>query len=361
MVMIRKYIKCAFLLVGVMLSIPSNADIGEQTSVTLYGIVDAGVEYVNNVPNATGNPSNVIRVSSGNSYGSRFGFRGEETLGGNLKAIFALEGQFNTDVGTLANGGRIFGRHAYVGLEGPLGSITFGRHKNVISDTFISYDPMFLATYSLLTHDKVITVGRADNSMKYIGRFGKLKVVGLYSLGYDSTIPNGSEVPGARKVGREFGAGAEYGAGPMNFIIASDQLHGTSISTQDDKEQRVAVGAKYTAGPAKAILGYRWFKGQSGSQNTRSDLFWVGGNYQITPQIYISGGVYHTDLKDSDKDPTSYAASVSYNFSKRTAAYANLSYAKNKAGSNLGVAGFGSGIVAGENQTGVVIGMRHAF
>ena len=63
-----------------------------QTSVTVYGIVDAAVAHTNNV-DAAGN--SVTKVSSlSGSLPSRIGFRGSEDLGGGLSAIFALESGF---------------------------------------------------------------------------------------------------------------------------------------------------------------------------------------------------------------------------------------------------------------------------
>jgi len=83
-----------------------------QSSVTLYGLVDAGITYTNNVGG-----SGRVALVSGNISGSRFGLRGSEDLGGGLKTIFVLENGFNVNNGTLGQGGRMFGRQAYVGLS----------------------------------------------------------------------------------------------------------------------------------------------------------------------------------------------------------------------------------------------------
>ena len=49
-----------------------------QSSVTLYGIVDAGIEYINSVPNSGGGGSSLVRMSTGNLSTSRWGLRGVE-------------------------------------------------------------------------------------------------------------------------------------------------------------------------------------------------------------------------------------------------------------------------------------------
>ncbi len=50
-----------------------------QSSVTLYGVVDAGIEYATHQP---GSGSSVVRMNSGNIAGSRWGLRGVEELRG---------------------------------------------------------------------------------------------------------------------------------------------------------------------------------------------------------------------------------------------------------------------------------------
>jgi predicted porin len=84
-----------------------------QNSVTMYGIIDNGLMYVHN----SGGQSSQWRMSGGgNVAGTRWGFKGREDLGGGLAALFVLENGFNTATGTLNQGGREFGRQAYVGL-----------------------------------------------------------------------------------------------------------------------------------------------------------------------------------------------------------------------------------------------------
>src|SRR5258708_32662296 len=64
--------------------------------------------------------------------GNRWGFVGQEDLGGGLSAIFRLESGFNVENGTSAQGGREFVRQAYVGLSSPYGTLTLGRQYDFI-------------------------------------------------------------------------------------------------------------------------------------------------------------------------------------------------------------------------------------
>ena len=79
-----------------------------QSSVTLYGIIDAGVTYVTNAATPTGH-DHLFKYGDGVAQGSRWGLRGTEDLGGGLKALFVLESGFSSGDGTLQQGGAEFG------------------------------------------------------------------------------------------------------------------------------------------------------------------------------------------------------------------------------------------------------------
>src|SRR5260370_41929819 len=95
-----------------LLTFPLMAGVAHaQSSVTLYGLLDAGVVYINN---QSGHAN--VETITGQTNGSRFGFKGAEDLGGGMKAIFTLENGFDTSNGKLLQGSREFGRQAFVGL-----------------------------------------------------------------------------------------------------------------------------------------------------------------------------------------------------------------------------------------------------
>ena len=71
-----------------------------QSSVTLYGLIDAGVSYVNNSSSTvTGHSNSLTKYDDGVAQGSRWGLKGSEDLGNGLKAIFTLENGFNSGNG----------------------------------------------------------------------------------------------------------------------------------------------------------------------------------------------------------------------------------------------------------------------
>jgi predicted porin len=331
-----------------------------QTSVQLYGIVDAGVEYLTNAATVGGSSENLFRMSTGNQSGSRFGLRGTEDLGGGLQAVMVLENGFDVDTGNMGQGGRLFGRQAYVGLQSGAGAVTLGRQQNSIYDLIIKYDPFsFSSRYSAGMHDSILS-GRADNAVKYTGTFGPLTATAFYSFGRNAD----GEAAGESKVSRNIGGGVAYTAGPLGAGIAVDQYQGNTVATKDQSARRVALGASYTMGPVKGFVGYRHLKDEivaAGTPDLKSNLYWVGASYQLAPALVLSGSYYHTARKDSSQDPSSLVLAADYSLSKRTDVYVTVANAHNKAGSNLGLNGFGTSIVAGENQTGVVAGVRHRF
>src|ERR1700679_3692395 len=89
-----------------------------QSSVTLYGLLDDGIVYVNHSSPTAGVPARKVFQMASSSE-SRWGFTGREDLGGGTQALFQLENGFNINSGALSEGGRLFGRQAIVGLQNP--------------------------------------------------------------------------------------------------------------------------------------------------------------------------------------------------------------------------------------------------
>ena len=109
-----------------------------QTSVSIYGIADAGIGYRDS--GAAGNAKS-WRLDSGQQSGSRIGFRGTEDLGSGMSATCVLENGYSIDDGNLGQSGRLFGRQAFVGLNGGFGSLKFGRQYNPIRTALETVDP----------------------------------------------------------------------------------------------------------------------------------------------------------------------------------------------------------------------------
>ncbi|MCG5262346.1 porin [Cupriavidus gilardii] len=344
-----------------------------QSSVTLYGVVDAGLEYNNNA-GQTG--ENLFRMQSGGQFGSRWGLRGVEDLGGGLKGLFVLESGFDLDNGRSGQDGRLFGRSAYVGLQNQFGTLTLGRQQTPFFDFGLQFDPMAIAPRYSITSQAVEFQSRADNAVKYVGKFGGLTASAMYSFRAD-----GQEVAGRNVGGREMGALLSYAAGPFSIGAAYDDLHVGSLAPGGNQApviRRATVAGTYAFGPAKAFLGYRWAKASDGAvlpgavggaDVTTSNLYWAGLAYQMTPAFSVTGAAYYQDFRRSGADPWQFVLTGDYALSKRTDIYTSLSYTLNKDGSALGVAGFNNptastpvfNVEPGKDQFGAIVGVRHKF
>ncbi|GGD83913.1 porin [Caballeronia grimmiae] len=348
-----------------------------QSSVTLYGIADVGVEYLNN----TSTGGSQVREVSGNMSGSRWGLKGVEDLGGGIKAIFQLESGFNINDGTSAQSTRglgtnpttttrLFGRQAWVGLSYKGQQLTFGRQQALIYEQSVTFDPMGVSSrYSALSLDYALAA-RIDNSAKYTGKFGPVTAQAMYSTRYDTGY--GAEVPGALITGRFFSGALTYANGPIGATAVYEQRNSNTVATNTSTERRVLAAANYNFGPVTASAGYRYLRASNtflptnpiavanGSQANAANLYWLGAQYLITPAFQLTAVGYYHDVHSTGADPWMAVLNADYFLSKRTDLYASVAYAHNKDNSALGVNGYGT-VAPGHNQTGVTVGLRQKF
>ncbi|MES2024138.1 MAG: porin [Pseudomonadota bacterium] len=336
-----------------------------QSNVTVYGIVDTGVEYVNN---ANANKDGLARLSSGAMNTSRLGFRGTEDLGGGLKAVFQLESGFKVDTGA-QDTADYFGRQANVGLEGSWGRIVAGRSFTTTYDFILPFDPMgYSANYSWITGGSATasTTGgtvRKDgmvtnlaNMVKYLGKFGDFKVGATYSFG---------EVAGSMSDNAKYDLGAGYEKGPLRLAATVQRANGTTTGL-GDRTTIMHLAGDYQITDALAVdLGYRNYKMTlaSNAPDRRSDFYWAGVTYKTTPALTLIGLLSYQDIKNvaanTDADPYMLSLRAKYALSKRTDLYLSGAYAKAKNGLLTGLSRDDAGF--GNNQRGVTAGIQHRF
>lgn len=184
-----------------------------QSSVTLYGIIDQGINLVTNVRTATGS-AHLYNMSSGVMQGSRWGLRGVEDLGGGLKAIVTLENGFDLGSGALGQGGLLFGRQAYVGLSGPeFGALTLGRQY----DSVVDYIGPLVAADQWSGYigakpgdlDNFNNAYRTNNAIKFTSvNYAGLKFGGMYSPGGQAGNFSGNQT---------WSLGSSYSNGPLSL------------------------------------------------------------------------------------------------------------------------------------------------
>jgi predicted porin len=352
-----------------------------QSSVTLYGVADANIEYVSHMSSvtpsaangfATGPAHDLVRMSSGGLSGSRWGLRGVEDLGSGLKALFVLESGFGLDTGSLQQGGRLFGRQAYLGLESAqVGRFTFGRQYTTLFDLLANFSP---AGYATQYEPVVAQLGlgfRSDNTAKYTGVFGPVTAIAHWTFG--NGVAGNGEVPGQFRRDTGYGAGLAYAAGPFGITAAYDQYNPTLSATGDTGTfKKAAVAASYAFGPAKIMGGYRWgqAKAPSGALVLRDDYYWIGANYQVTAQLGLTLEYNYDNVKNLAgnthlANPYQVSFIADYNLSKRTDVYLTTAFSKN-AGLNFDTSAisFANGYFLGTGKTtmlGAAVGIRHKF
>ncbi|HTN50090.1 MAG TPA: porin [Burkholderiaceae bacterium] len=206
-----------------------------QSSVTMYGIVDVGVQYnsygVNGGTTAAPNwqKQSIWGINGGYQSGNRLGVRGSEALGGNWSAVFDLEMGFNIDTGTSGQNGQLFGRQAYAGLRHTqFGTVAFGRIATASSGTgdfnlWGGIDP-FDTGFSLIGLQATFIPSnslREDNSVIWASpNWGGLQLAASYS----ANVLGGESAPSGTNT-QAYNLSARYSWGPLTVAATYDVLN----------------------------------------------------------------------------------------------------------------------------------------
>ncbi len=336
-----------------------------QSSVTVYGIVD--VALVRETGAAAGSST---KVTSGVGTGSRLGFRGTEDLGGGLSAIFLLENGFQADTGASGQGGLLFGRQIYVGLQGGFGTVTLGRQYTPQYLTVALADP-FGSGYAGDTKNLMPATGngtsRMDNTIKYVSRAWSGVTADLvYAPG---------EVAGSESASRQFGGALGYAAGALKVRLAHHNRNNeTAVLTNLSSARNTVVGGTYDFGAAKAHFAYGVNKGLNSSplRNAANPFGYrvapvasvdsadamLGVSVPMGPHSVLASYIRKDDKTALNQDATQMAIGYRYALSKRTEAYTVYSRIDNKNGAGYTV---GSSIEGGTGDGAFNLGIRHAF
>lgn len=342
-----------------------------QSSVTLYGIVDQSIRYTTN---ANANDDGLVELTNGAITNSRWGIKGSEALGNNLKAIFQLENGFDPDTGRANQSNSLFGRQAYVGLSGDFGTIKLGRQYTEGFNLFGDFDPLTIGNYNQNAWPFFLTQLRNNNVVSYDGKFGGLNVGASYGFG---------ETAGSMRTNQYWGARASYAYGPFAVGGVFQEIRVGA----ENKQQMWGVAGRYAVGQAKLFLGYIGGKDETGvidnnymnvdttvtttrnivpaggnhAANPREDMiFYTGVTYQLTPALALTGAFYYDDIDNKNgiagNDGKRYTGVLlaEYALSKRTQVYGTVDYNKVKDGARTELPGK-------SNQTGVAVGIRHIF
>lgn len=301
-----------------------------QTSVTVYGSIDASVRYQTNV-DAAGN--GLASVASGQYYSNRLGFRGVEDLGGGLKARFTLESGFGSDTGALDNTNNVlFNRTASVGLGGAWGNIDVGRNYTIAFRTEKFLDPFdhhFTpivplssgAGTTLPAAARTAGLGagasagtRFNNDIQYSKVSGPLTLRAQYAAG---------EVAG------DTGRGSARAAG---FSYAGKSLLAAGAYTQREtatglKNRAYVVGGGIIAAGTTVKVGHSREEQDTAGADYRNQINWAGATREVAPALEATLAFYRSRYDGpaaAEGRRDLLLVGLSYAFSKRTNLYAEL-------------------------------------
>lgn len=368
---------CLFLSIATVapLSQAQTAPATGSSSVTLYGVIDMAVR---STTHAAADGGDKLEVTNGTFNGSRFGLRGEESLGAGNTAYFLLENGFSPDTGSTAGfGNRLFGRQAYVGLKGTWGSLQAGRDTTLGYDTVSVFDAVSPMNINFQIQMHAILVGdRFDNSIKYRTQSGP------FSLGLQTAL---GEKSGESQAGRSWAGNVVYADGPWSASAVYE-----SMTDGRGVESRVfaAGGAlqtergKFTAGyiTRRTGAGFDWIASTSnvgiagaienlsnvGNTVRRDDdLVTLSMNHALTESWKLYAGFMHGKARDvapnQDGTRQTLYGIADYSLSKRSDVYLGGDFNRVR-GALVAQGLFGNGI--GNNQKtmlGLSMGLRHRF
>lgn len=329
-----------------------------QSSVTLFGVVDASLTYVKN-----GN-ANMKSMSNSGLAASRLGFRGEEDLGGGLKAGFWLEMGLGNDAGTAGSGNMLFNRRSTLSLMGGFGEVRLGRDLLPTWTGYADYDAFGTngiggadrlhqlyrsgSWYETVGGPAGVDIVRSSNMISYFlpnmgGLYGQVSV----AAGEGSTTGN-----------KYYGGRLGYKAGPLDVSLALGQHY--DIAGTTDVDLRIyTLGASYDFGGFKLNGMLSQNKVSDGGAKERHIT--IGGSVPMGAGLFRAS--YTNVNGDGKADANQFALGYVHNLSKRTALYGTLAIIKNKdeAAYTVANAPAGNMMDGGKRSSGAEVGIRHSF
>jgi predicted porin len=376
------------------LALASSAAFAQSTpsSVTLYGIVDAGVVHNTGVTNKN-------QLVSGIMEGSRFGLRGNEDIGGGFRAIFTLENRTELNNGTVSNrppsgsqlpdrfsdasllvpalcpvqpcaiqaavtqvnsnlaaGGLgvnvrngFWDRQAFVGLVTPVGAVLAGRQYTPAYEVSATFDT--LGTQSSLSAGQVAsfpasTEIRTDNALQYRIVFGGLTASAMYALGGVANNSKANRLGGAMAIYRAGPFAVGLGYNQRNNDIGQKSLHsavfGASaelgpgtlsalyVSFKDDNPSGVSTLGASLAPAVGAVAAPILQQAYTNALRQDGKLMHIGYKVPVGPHtLYVAYSTFN-DKRSFNADTSSYGAAFTYALSKRTDLNAVLTHFDNK-------------------------------
>jgi predicted porin len=407
-----------------------------QSNVTVYGVADATFDFINvsggnqsttvgtlsNNNPATFDTPNYKRVSSNGSY---LGFKGMESLGNGMVAVFQYETAVNLD--SASNGLLGLGRDSYVGVAGGFGTVIMGSATgptralanaldvNAGTNDNIGSNRALLGKLSGLTQGATATSasqligasftgsGPVAGAVSTLGSTQKRSASGASV--FDSYLPNviayvspnfsgfqatvgyvanegKTDVAGAKFNTSAYDTGLTYTNGP---IFAGLTFGRIDIRNADSsvviptggnnlRTDELRLGGKYDFGNASVrVMLARTNLDEGSKLDVKQNVWGIGGTFNVTANGKITGQYYRANdlsgqvlggaLPLNDTGAKFYSLGYEHSLSKRTMLKANYAYLKNDKNAIGYDFGTNTTGLAGPDVklSGFQVGLRHSF
>lgn len=352
-----KKFPCAFALLGL-----CAGTAAAQSSISLYGRASVYVAAESGGDRSAVGDDTVFRLRDGGEAsgksGSRWGLRGTEDLGGGLSASFVLESGFNLDSGTSRQGGRLFGRNAYVGLQSSqLGEVRLGRQETFSRLAMAHVEPTGNAELKLNAAVSIsgagnpgtgevrlfddFNGGRLDNMATYYApKWGGVQLAVALGAGEGSTAARYQAVS------------ATYAAGRVGAVVAYEAYDGFGATYN----KNLTLGGNYDFGVVKLFAGLQ----RTADAGLQTEVFaptarfgdrtaYTAGatvplgkaelklSYAVAEFERGAGNFVGAFAGAREVDLKKFGASLAYNLSKRTAIYSAVNLQSGDLGDYAGV------------------------
>jgi predicted porin len=350
-----------------------------QNSVTLYGRIDGGIQYLNHINVPDGGTASSWTAEGGDWGTSMLGFKGKEELGGGLSTVFDLETALQIMNGT-TGGGRLFSRRAYVGLsDKTYGQIQAGRNLFIDSDGVWEFDPFVQQAFSSASLVRGRNWQQTSNNVEYHSPvFYGFDVQGQYAFGNQTSgFNNGA--PG--EFGRSDGIMLSYHSTLLDVRGIYDELRDQNGRMENiftsSREYFVGANLRVKEWKIQGAWTHLAAPDTPAGLADSADYYWLGATYEATAQLAVTAAGFYVHIGDgggdTSHDPAGHATMFvlgsTYNFTKRTFVYGTVAYVRNSSQANFSLlansrdaAGSqNTNPLPGESQTGAYIGLMHIF
>jgi predicted porin len=342
---------------------PDSVENRVQPGVTLYGRLDAEINYQTNQDTGRVDANGVPITGSlwsmpGNMWGTSFvGIRGTENLGNGLTVSFNLESGFATGDGNVNGGTTLWNRRSLIGVSGGFGTIKLGRDLTLPSDIVFAIDPTGQQAMGTATLAKGRNWPQTSNQIQYITPEVKgFSAVAVYGFG---------EVAGAMRDSSSYGAALMYKNNGLElrgmYDVAYDPNGQLSSVFQYSKEY--TAGGTWTIDNLKLFAGYQYQTAPdmvaSRGNPDKAQQFWLGAQYQILSNLTLIPAVFHSKLNQDTGSASLFMLGANYNLSKQTILFASVGTLRNSALSSFAIE-VGDSVV-GVNQSAFYAGVSQSF